>query len=406
MAEACDAIVIGAGPAGLAAAACLGAGPQARHPGEVERGRAGLAAPLRPAASAHRSRTFRPARPADALVLRPLSVARAGGRLSRKLRRPIRSRADLRRPGPGGSPRWTGLARRSGRKDADRPRRRRRDRFGRLPPFADLARHGDVRRPDPAFEPLSQSGALRRKTRARRRIRQFGRRDRARSRGGRRRRHALGARPGQHSAARPARPADPDLGDRPEPPARPRRRRAQCADHPPRRRLDREAGADPRRQGPAPDGRGGRPHPASRRRHGRDDPRRPDQGARRHRALRAEDGRLRAIAAGAFRRGHSGDRLPARPARAAARREGRAERRRHTARQRRPDRRARPLLLRRDRVADRPVARRSGSKRRGSPTPWRQADRPAPESAADWPPHCRIIVKRSEFAASGVDIRP
>ncbi len=109
MPEACDAIVIGAGPAGLATAACLR--QRGLMPVILEKANAVGAVWRRHydrAPSAHRSWTFRPARPADAVVLRPLSVARAGGRLSRELRRQVRPETRLRRAGPGGSPRRAG----------------------------------------------------------------------------------------------------------------------------------------------------------------------------------------------------------------------------------------------------------------------------------------------------------
>ena len=61
--------------------------------------------------------------------------------------------------------------------------------------------------------------------------------------------------------------ADPDLGDRAAAPPSARRRLPQRASHPPRRRLDRETRDDERRQGAAPNDRRGRPRAASRHRH-------------------------------------------------------------------------------------------------------------------------------------------
>ena len=69
-----------------------------------------------------------------------------------------------------------------------------------------------VRRPDPAFEPLSQSHSLCRPTCARGRLRQFGRRDRARPRRSRGRCGPLGSQPGQCHPARALRTADSRLG--------------------------------------------------------------------------------------------------------------------------------------------------------------------------------------------------
>ena len=115
-----------------------------------------------------------------------------------------------------------------------------------------------------------------------------------------------------------------DLGDRPAASARASDRLHQRAGPSPRRRLDREARHDARRQGPAPDDRGGWPRAAARRRRGRPNPRRADQGSRRHRAAGSEDHRLRDIGAGAFRRRHSRHRISPGPAPAAARRQRRA----------------------------------------------------------------------------------
>ena len=120
---------------------------------------------------------------------------------------------------------------------------------------------------------------------------------------------ALGPRPSSNPTARIARPAYPDLGDRPAAHSGTYRRRAERGDHSSCRRLDRTAWYDARREGTPQDGRGGWPRAAHRRRHCRCNPRRPDQGSWRHREFRAEDNRFRALAAGTLRRRHSCDRL-------------------------------------------------------------------------------------------------
>ena len=159
-----------------------GSRTERRDPRKVRRRRRGLAAPLRPPPSAHGPSPLRPAGPGDTEGLRPLSLARSSRRISRGLRGKVRPETDLQRACSRGAARRAGMARRGGRELAKRARRRRRDRLGRLPSRADMARHRDVRRPGDAFERLSQSGPFGRQTRAGCRLWQLRRRDRARPR--------------------------------------------------------------------------------------------------------------------------------------------------------------------------------------------------------------------------------
>ena len=135
--------------------------------------RLGLAAPLRPAASAHAARSFGVAGAADAGVVRALSLAHAIYRLSPGLCEEIRLGAHIRHTGSLSAAGRLALARRGGRKLGDDADRRRGHRLGRLPQRAEMAGHGGVRRPDRPFQRLSQRFGLRGPARARRRLRQF-----------------------------------------------------------------------------------------------------------------------------------------------------------------------------------------------------------------------------------------
>ena len=86
MANSCGAIVVGAGPAGLATAAAL----QARGLGAIILEKGDAVAPLRPPASSHGPRALRPAGPPDAEGLRPLSLPRSSRPISRGLRGKVR----------------------------------------------------------------------------------------------------------------------------------------------------------------------------------------------------------------------------------------------------------------------------------------------------------------------------
>ena len=186
MANSCDAIIIGAGPAGLATAAALKSrGLNAtileksdavgavwrRHYDRLhlhtDRARSGL-----PGLPIPRTYSQYPSR---AHVVEYLEAYAAKFALKPAFNAVV-WHSPAARPN---------MARGSGRELAKRAYRRPRDRLSRLPAFADLAGHGEVRRPDPAFERLSQSLSLRRPTRARNRLWQFGGRDRARPGGSR-----------------------------------------------------------------------------------------------------------------------------------------------------------------------------------------------------------------------------
>ncbi len=172
--QSCDAIVIGAGPAGLATATALRA--RGLNATLLEKFDAVGAVWRRHYDRLHlhtdRARSGSPWH-ADNDRLRPLSFARAGRRVSRGLRSKVRSETGLQRPCSRGAARWARLARRRGQELANRTHRRCRDRLGRLSLCAHMAGHGDLRRPDPAFERLSQSSSFHRQTHASRRLWQF-----------------------------------------------------------------------------------------------------------------------------------------------------------------------------------------------------------------------------------------
>ena len=246
--------------------------------------RRGLAAALRSASSPHRSQAFRLARHGDAAELSGLSVARADGRLSRKLRRALRYPARLQHrrfrairrdgaqwradtaQGPIAAPVVvvaTGIA--------DAPYR---------PSWPGLETYrGPVIHSSEYRNPAPYRG----QARAGGRLRQFRRRDRARSRQCRRRCRAGGSRPGSDPAARSAGLSDPVMGDPVPAVAGAAGRLHQRADPAAGGRSIRETGIAPRGQGAAPDGRGGWPRAADRYRHAGQDQGRLDQDARRHR---------------------------------------------------------------------------------------------------------------------------
>ena len=221
-----DAIIIGAGPAGLASAASLQAqGVSAVILEKADTlGSAWRLGSLRSAPSAHRKFSFggRPGLPMPSAYGRYASRAQFVEYLER-----YAARFDLK-------PEYNAhvLARSRGKRrdGASKPARSLIS-----PPSSSSPLDGRIfriRRPGPASKPsgslplcierLPQSRALRGQARARGRLRQFRRRDRARPRGVEDRRNAGGARAGQDIATRPLGPADPDLGDRPAASARPR----------------------------------------------------------------------------------------------------------------------------------------------------------------------------------------
>ena len=157
MANSCDAIIIGAGPAGLATAAALRARglnaailEKSDAVGSVWRrhyDRLHLhtdRAPLRPAGPVDTEAYGR--YPSRAQVVEYLEAYAAKFELRPVFNTPVRT---VRRDGR----RW--------RAEAGENSQARRSSSSRpawpISPFADLARHRDIRRPDPAFEPVPQS---------------------------------------------------------------------------------------------------------------------------------------------------------------------------------------------------------------------------------------------------------
>ena len=161
MVQSCDAIVVGAGPAGLATAAALRA--RGLDAAILEKSDAVGAVWRRHYDRLHlhtdRARSGLPGLPIPKAYGRYPSRAQVVEYLEH-----YAAKFDLKpifnAPSSRAAARRGRVARRCRRELTNSADRRRRDRLGRLPVRADMARHRDVRRGDPAFESLSQSCAL------------------------------------------------------------------------------------------------------------------------------------------------------------------------------------------------------------------------------------------------------